>query len=190
MKRFFTILCVFCGLSAIAAAQPRSAGIRIGASGFEASYTHKMNSNQFIEGNAGLDFGYNGKAGFKATGIYNVIWARPAWTDKGSWALYAGPGASIGWVNDICVHKADKEVIGYMDSGFMLAVAVQVGIEYNFDFPLQLALDVRPCIGLHINDGRVYDNNNEVKSSYGSTVGFYDKGLRGFIPSLSVRYSF
>ena len=190
MKRFLTTLCVFIGIAVIASAQPRSAGIRIGATGLDADYTHALSKKQFLEGSLGLDFGPNSKAGFKVTAIHNFIWARPAWTEKGSWALYAGPGASIGWVNDLCVHKEGNERFGYQDGGFMLALVAQVGLEYNFDIPLQIALDARPYIGLHLNDGNIYDNINEVKHSYGSTVGFYDNGLMGFFPTLSVRYRF
>ena len=69
-------------------AQPRAAGLRLGITGFEADYQHTIQKNQFAEGGIGLDFGYNanGTPGIKATGTYNFIWARPAWTNKGTWA--------------------------------------------------------------------------------------------------------
>ena len=153
-------------------------------------YQHTIRKDQFIEGNIGMDFGYSGKAGFKATAIYNFVWARPAWTERGSWALYAGPGLSIGGVNDLCVYKFGKERIGYTDSGFMFAFAAQVGLEYNFDFPLQLALDVRPYFGVHVNDGVHHDVLEDIQTDYGSTAGFYDNGLLGFVPTISVRYRF
>lgn len=192
MKRIILTISIILSAAAIAAGQPRSAGIRLGATGLDATYQHTMNANQFIEGNIGLDFGYNanGKAGFKATAIYNFIWARPAWTDQGSWALYAGPGLSIGGVNDMAVYKFGKERLGYLDGGFMIAIAAQVGLEYNFDFPLQLSLDIRPYFGLHVNDGKYYSAIDQVNKSYGSTVGFYDNGLLGFVPTISVRYRF
>lgn len=190
MKRLILTITIAFAAAAAASAQPRSAGIRIGSTGLDATYQHTMNRDQFLEGNIGLDFGYSGQAGFKATAIYNFVWARPAWTDKGSWALYAGPGISVGGVTDMCVYKLDKERFGYQDGGFMLAFAAQVGAEYNFDFPLQLALDVRPYFGLHINDGKYYDVIEEETRKFGSTVGFYDNGLMGFIPTLSVRYRF
>lgn len=189
MKRL--LLTITIAIAATAAiAQPRSGGIRIGGTGLDLSYQHTMSRNQFVEGNLGLDFGNSGQAGFKATAIYNFVWARPAWTDQGSWALYAGPGISLGAVNDMCVYKFGKERIGYLDGGFMLAFAAQVGVEYNFDFPLQLSLDVRPYIGMHVNDGEYYDIIGQEDRKYGSTVGFYDNGLMGFIPTLSVRYRF
>lgn len=192
MKRMILTISILATAACIATAQPRSAGIRIGATGLDATYQHTMNSNQFIEGNIGIDFGYNanGKAGFKATAIYNFVLARPAWTSQGSWALYAGPGVSLGAVNDMAVYKFGKERQGYLDNGFMIAIAAQVGLEYNFDFPLQLALDIRPYFGMHINDGKYYDVINQENKSYGSTVGFYDNGLLGFAPTLSVRYHF
>ena len=190
MKRFLTTLSIFALALCAAYAQPRSAGIRLGTTGLDATYQHTIKHDQFIEGNIGLDFGYSGQAGFKATAIYNFIWARPAWTEQGSWALYAGAGASIGGVNDLCVYKVGKERIGYTDGGFMLALAAQVGLEYNFDFPLQIAVDVRPYVGLHVNDGRHHDVIGNVETNYGSTVGFYDNGLLGFVPTISIRYRF
>ena len=97
MKRILlTIIITAAAVSA--AAQPRSIGLRSGVSGFEADYHHAMAKNQFLEANLGIDFGYNanGNPGIKATAIYNFVWAHPAWTEKGTWALYAGPGVCIG----------------------------------------------------------------------------------------------
>ncbi len=181
MKRIlFTIIATVATLNVYA--QPRALGIRLGATGLEADYLHTMNRNQFIEGNLGLDFGFgaNGVPGVKATATYNFIWARPAWTNKGTWALYAGPGATLGYVNDEVHYKGPdgKNVINFFDNGFMLGLCGQVGLEYSFDFPLLLAVDMRPCIGLHVNTGK------------GARVGFYDNGLLGLVPNLSVRYRF
>lgn len=56
---------------------------------------------------------------------------------------FVGPGAQIGlhqetWDNNKDLNKTH----------IRLAAVGQVGIEYNFDFPLQLALDARPGIDL------------------------------------------
>lgn len=192
MKR--TILTVILvATSIISFAQPRAAGLRFGITGIEADYQHTMQKNQFVEGGLGLDFGYyaNGVAGIKATGVYNFIWARPAWTDKGKWALYAGPGATMGWVDDQVHFKVGEEVIYYQDNGFMFGICGQVGLEYTFWFPLQISLDLRPTIAMHINNGHVYYNpvtNKDEK--HGARVGFYDNGLLGLSPHISVRYRF
>ena len=177
MKRsILTIILV--ALSICSYAQPRSAGLRLGITGIEADYQHTMQKNQFIEGGIGLDYGYyaNGAPGFKVTGIYNFIWANPAWTDKGKWAIYAGPGVTMGYVHDNVHYNVDKEVVSYYDGGFMLGVCGEVGVEYTFWFPLQISIDLRPSLGMHVSGG--------------PRVGFYDNGLLGFSPHISARYCF
>ena len=174
-------------------AQPRAAGLRLGTTGIEADYQHEFSRDRFAEGNLGLDYGINADnvPGIKATAVYNFVWARPAWTDKGSWALYAGPGVSLGYVSDDVHFKAGNEVIHYPDSGFMIGVCGQVGLEYTFWFPLQLSIDLRPCVGMHVNGGYRYtEPATNVQIKYDPRVGFYDNGLLGFAPSISVRYRF
>jgi hypothetical protein len=60
---------------------------------------------------------------------------------------------------------------GRVESNFMFGFVGQVGLEYNFDFPLQLSADLRPVLGW--SDGK-----------------FYGDGVLGFVPSISVRYRF
>lgn len=193
-KLLLTIILAATAVSAFA--QPRSCGFRIGFSGFEADYLHTfVNKNQFLEGNFGVDFGYaKGKSqpGIKATAIYNFVWARPAWTEKGSWALYAGPGLSMGYVNDQDHILVDKTVIPYYSNGFMLGVCAQVGLEFTFWFPLQLAVDLRPVFGIHVNGRYPYidTTNPEVTRRSPVKTGFYDNGLLGFVPTISARYRF
>ena len=192
MKRsILTIILV--ALSICSYAQPRSAGLRLGITGIEADYQHTMQKNQFIEGGIGLDYGYyaNGAPGFKVTGIYNFIWARPAWTEKGKWAIYAGPGATLGWVNDEVHFNIGNNIVHYQDNGFMLGICGQVGLEYTFWFPIQLSVDLRPTIAMHINNGEMYYNPVTTNiEKHASSVGFYDNGLLGLSPHISVRYSF
>lgn len=189
MKRgLLTIIIAAVAVSAYA--QPRSMGARLGANGLEADYMHDIQKNQFLQANLGLDYGAmsKGAPGIKATAVYNFIWARPAWTEQGSWALYAGPGVSMGYVNDPDHVKIGKEVYGFNHGGFMLGACAQVGVEFTFWFPLQLSVDLRPTIGMHvggkgatISDGRIQEKMK---------VGLYDAGFLGFIPSISARYRF
>lgn len=185
LKRFIivaTAAIVSCFFSLKAEAQPRAAGIRLGVTGFEASYQHAFGKD-FLEAGAGIDFGYGG-AGFKATGIYNFVFARPAWSDRGSWGLYAGPGLSLGYVSDRCTTTSPwTDYYGvthtnkrhFADSGFMFAFTGQAGLEYTFWFPLQLSVDIRPYFGFHTSS---------------SGTGFYNYGMMGFVPTLSARYRF
>ena len=192
MKKIFIALAIILGTAAIASAQMKSAGMRFGATGFDLVYQHNMGSDRFAEADLGLDFGYNvnGNVGVKATAIYNFVWARPAWTQQGTWALYAGPGLSLGFVDDLVPYEVGDVIKGYYDNGFMFSVTGQVGIEYNFDFPLQIALDIRPYFGMHINDGRFRIPNTDTVVKYEKKIGFYDNGLLGFAPCISVRYRF
>lgn len=192
MKKLLFITIIGLLTAASSFAQPRAMGARAGATGFEASYQHSMNTKQFIECDLGLDFGYNanGRPGVKATATYNFIWARPAWTAKGTWSLYAGPGLSVGFVDDIVPYEISGDIRGYNDNGFEVAVAAQVGLEYMFDFPLVLAVDIRPYFGIHMNDGHFNEPLTGTRVHYGSKTGFYDNGVLGFIPSIAVRYRF
>lgn len=170
---------------------PRAMGFRIGVTGFDASYQHVIKKNQFVQGDFGVDFGYsaNGHAGVHAIATYNFIWARPAWTPRGYWAIYAGPGIALGYVNDMVHFRAGSEVRYTSketgDNGFMAAVAGQVGLEYTFDFPMSIALEVRPILGIHVNDGVELGGIN-----YAHKAGFYDNGFLGLVPALAIRYRF
>ena len=168
-----SLLLCFC---AVAMAQPRAAGLRFGATGIEASYQHSLDKNTFIQGELGMDFGSSVDAGcgVKATGTYNIIWARPAWTDKGTWAIYAGPGATLGYTGDSIIYRDELATYKTRDHGFMFAVGVQAGLEYNFEVPLQLAVDLRPFFGVHVSQ----------------QTGFYNRGMLGFVPTISARYRF
>lgn len=66
MKRSIIIIAAIFATAAAALAQPKSVGIRLGATGLDATYQHTMAKDQFIEADAGLDFGYNanGRVGF------------------------------------------------------------------------------------------------------------------------------
>ncbi|MBE6230767.1 MAG: hypothetical protein E7117_00195 [Bacteroidales bacterium] len=194
MKRILTIAAVLFGFTVAAVAQPRAIGAHFGWTE-AASYQHTVGSNNFIE----LSFGYtaglphvetftytymqgnfnpdayyaaamnaakkavNKSAGtLRLTGTYNFMILQPEWTSKGEWGFYAGPGVTLG--TGFNYWKA-----------FSVGIAGQVGLEYTFWFPLKLSVDLRPTIGLMVQDGGVV----------------FDKdGIMGFIPSISARYTF
>ncbi|MBR5384875.1 MAG: hypothetical protein IK143_03265 [Bacteroidales bacterium] len=164
MKKAIIIIAALFGMALAASAQPRAIGARLlglGANGIEASYQHTMAESQFIQGDLGI-FAWDG---FTATGTYNWIISSPRWTSEGVWNFYLGAGASLGYVE----YGHDAE--GRVESNFMFGFVGQVGLEYNFDFPLQLSADLRPVLGW--SDGK-----------------FYGDGVLGFVPSISVRYRF
>lgn len=148
MKKIILVAAMVLGFAIAASAQPRAVGLH-GGWGVELSYQHTLGEN-FVEAELGLTGG-----AFGLTGIYNWMLATPQWTNKGEWGVYAGPGASA------AVFKG----------GAAVAVAGRIGLEYTFEFPLQLSVDLTPQIGAaFVKGGGLY--------------------LNGFIPSLGIRYRF
>lgn len=139
MKKLILIAVAALGFAAVSAAQPKAIGGRAGY-GLELSYEHFIaGSPSFAEFNLGI-FGFS-NLGFRATGIYNIVFARPAISSRGDWAVYGGPGLSIG--------LSDEE-----GNPFFVGFVAQAGLEYSFWFPLQLSADLRPVIG--VSDGHFY----------------------------------
>lgn len=133
MKKFIAIAFALVAFAAVSAAQPRAIGLRAGYGG-ELSYQHTVGSN-FAEFDLGL-FGHSAAI----SGTYDFIIA-----GDGNFNFYAGPGARLGaWV-------------GKDYSGFDLGVAAQVGLEYNFNFPLQLSLDWKPVFHFLGDDHSGFD---------------------------------
>ena len=120
MKKFIMVIAAVLCLSSAAFAQSRALGVRA-TYGAELSYQHSIGSN-FVE----ADLGWF-KNGFYLTGVYDFVFA-----SEGNFNFYAGPGAAVGFYND-------SET-----SGINLGIAGQLGLEYNFNLPLQLSLDWRP----------------------------------------------
>ena len=119
MKKFIMVIAAVLCLSSAAFAQSRALGVRA-TYGAELSYQHSIGSN-FVE----ADLGWF-KNGFYLTGVYDFVFA-----SEGNFNFYAGPGAAVGFYND-------SET-----SGINLGIAGQLGLEYNFNIPLQLSLDWR-----------------------------------------------
>ena len=146
MKKIIIAVALVLGFAVAASAQPRALGIR-GGYGVDLSYQHSIGEN-FIEADLGLgSFSY-----LNIAGTYNFMIVQPDWTSAGEWGFYAGPGVALGVGKDL----------------FNVGIAGQVGLEYTFEFPLQLSLDVRPQIGL---------------------VG-KEFGIWGWYPHLGIRYRF
>ncbi|MDG5491950.1 porin family protein [Psychroserpens sp. SPM9] len=141
MKRILLIAITFVGFTTLSNAQDISdnaIGVRLGDSdgfGAEISYQRGLGDNNRLEIDLGLRSG-NNYDGFKLTGLYQWVW-----NIDGGFNWYAGAGGGVG------SYSFDNVPDGFDDSETFLFVAGDVGIEYNFDFPLQLSLDARPELG-------------------------------------------
>jgi hypothetical protein len=136
MKNIRTLLVI--GLLAIASSlsaqqvSKNALGLRIGDNdgfGAEISYQRLLNESNRLE----FDLGFrnsNDVDAFKLVGLYQ--WVRPL---DGNFNWYVGAGAGVG--------SYDTPV----GDGTFALVAGNVGIEYNFNIPLLLSLDIRPELG-------------------------------------------
>lgn len=130
MKKLIFIVLLFVSLLNTNAQIENSAiGLRLGYSA-EISYIHPLSDVNRLEADLGV-INIDGYSGFFVTGIYQWTWDLSQYiTDGFGW--YAGAGAGIG---------------GF-DKSFGIAISGQIGLEYNFNFPLQLTLDYRPGISI------------------------------------------
>jgi len=147
MKKYTLVICILV-LSATLSAQssaPRALGIRFGGGdGVEAeiSFQNYIGGNNRLEFDLGL-FEDDWNDGFKFTLLYQWVG-----NIDGGLNWYIGAGGSLGALD---VNEDNKNWDKDFDDGFFLNADGQLGIEYNFPFPLQISLDARPEFGL-IND--------------------------------------
>ena len=149
MKHIFLTTFALIGFAFATQAQEISKnaiGLRLGDGdgfGTEVSYQRAVGSNNNrIE----LDLGWRDNENFDAirlTGLYHWVW-----NIDGGFNWYAGPGAGIGRVDfDDDRFPRDNQP----DDETYVYLAGDIGIEYNFDFPLLLSLDFRPEFGFNDN---------------------------------------
>jgi len=143
MKKVFLLALVSFGFTVATNAQDISdnaIGLRLGDSdgfGAEVSYQRALGDNNRLEVDLGLRSGKH-YDGFKLAGLYQWVWNIE---DGFNW--YAGAGGGLGSYN------YDKRGPDFDDDDneTFVFIAGDIGIEYNFDFPLQLSLDARPELG-------------------------------------------
>lgn len=148
-KILLLTICVF-GFAIHSQAQTvadHALGLRLGDNdgfGTEISYQLGLSDNNRLE----LDLGWRNSDHYDAyrlTGLYQWVM-----NIEGGFNWYLGAGAGIG------SRSFDKDFDD--DSNIFALVAGDVGIEYNFDFPLLLSLDFRPELGFDdYNDDLGFD---------------------------------
>jgi hypothetical protein len=136
-------------------------GLRLGDNngfGGEISYQRGLSSKTRLE----FDLGWrnsNNVDAFKLTGLHQWVW-----NIDGGFNWYAGLGGGIGSWSTKDYYIGNNKYKG--DSNTVLFAAGDIGIEYNFDVPIQLSLDYRP--EFYFSDG--------INDNYGSDI------------ALSIRY--
>ncbi|MDR1545006.1 MAG: hypothetical protein LBS50_11515 [Prevotellaceae bacterium] len=171
MKKSLMILFAAITIAATAVAQPRAIGLRVGYN-YEASYQHSISEKGFLQADAGLVYAFRG---VNLTATYNHILFTPAWTDYGEWNFSVGGGIGGGYA-----WSAPNLFGGNFRYGWIGLVPV-AQLSFKFDFPLQLAVDFRPNLGVDIT-GKDWVWANESKVKY-HTDGLWDLAV-------SARYTF
>lgn len=142
MKKVFLFTFMLLGLTLSTQAQDISKnvlGLRLGENdgfGGEISYQRSLDGNNRLE----LDLGWKNSKNthaLKLAGLYQWIW-----NIDGGFNWYAGVGGGVG----------NYENNDIDDNGVIFFAAGDLGLEYNFDFPLQLSLDIRPEIYFNSDD--------------------------------------
>ena len=118
-------------------------GLRLGDSdgfGAEISYQRKIKQFNRLE----IDLGWRDSRefdAFKLTGVYQ-------WVDviDGGFNWYYGFGGGLGNVDFEPITTPSGPFTP--DGGLFVFAAGNVGVEYNFDIPLLISLDIRPELGL------------------------------------------
>ncbi len=143
MKKLFLSAFLLIGLVLSTHAQERrnALGLRLGDNdgfGGELSYQRYLSSSNRLEFDLGWRDAENYDA-LKLVGLYQWVW-----NIEGGFNWYAGLGAGLGTWS----FGDDDDIPPYYDgdddSGTFFLLAGDIGIEYNFDIPLQLSLDFRP----------------------------------------------
>ena len=129
-------------------------GLRLGDNdgfGPEINYQRALGDNNRLE----LGFAWHNHKhhdAVKLTGIYQWVW-----NIDGGFNWYAGPGAGLGIVNYDHKYDNDYPYRNKSESEFYAFITGDVGIEYSFDFPLLLSLDLRPQFNLGYHDDVNFD---------------------------------
>ncbi len=145
ITKFITLIISFMTLSLSAQEiADHALGLRLGDSdgfGAEISYQKSLKRYNRLE----LDLGWRDSRNFDAVKLAGLFqWIH---TIEGDFNWYYGVGGGLGSV-DFAPRPNDNP-----DGGLFVFAAGDIGIEYNFDFPLLLSLDFRPEIGLVGYDG-------------------------------------
>jgi len=170
MKKLFLSAFLLIGLAFSTQAQDRknAIGLRLGDNdgfGAEVSYQRTLSTKNRLE----FDLGFRNTDYYDAAKL--AVLYQWVWNIEGGFNWYAGVGGGAGtWDFNDHNHYPDHFHEGDDDHGTFAFAAGDIGVEYNFDFPLQLSLDFRPEVYVGNHDFR--DNN------FGSDLG------------LSARYRF
>jgi hypothetical protein len=177
MKKLFFVLSIIISVSQLQAQDiPENAiGIRlsegvVGDEGFGPEITYQrqiLSEHNRIDANLG--FKTNSFISTYRGAVY-LHWTYNIW-DKLNW--FAGPGVGAGYIDFKTANFGFNTVD--RDGEFFPFIGADFGVDYRFDFPLQVAFSIRPTFDIHDID---------------RTNGFKDVDNVGASVGVSARYTF
>ena len=160
MKNLITTIAIICATVVAVMAQPRAIGARLGYN-FEVSYQHTLTS-AMLEVDAGFSpFLHQKGIMYDEDGtsyVMNYHYGRAQLMVAYDWLMdivpnlnwYVGITAGVSWgygeFFNTPHYNKDGKLITYRRLG--LPVGGQIGIEYNFNIPLNLSVDWRPAVNV------------------------------------------
>ena len=169
-------------------AQPGAIGVRLGL-GIGVSYQHQIGDKNMIQ--VDVDLPTYGLHGIQGTATYNWIIPLKSW-NIANCNFIAGVGVGVGyqwWAGggDVILFPWDRSLKN-LERGTFLGAAGIIGFEWNFKFPLQLAIEYRPLVGPFLYQR--YENTSQLPVKNEIGVDFYYRGLWESAVAISVRYKF
>ena len=136
-------------------------GVRLGGNdgfGTEISFQHKLKKANRVE----LDLGWRNNTNFnfiKGAALYQWVM-----NIDGDFNWYVGAGGGFGSYSYNEVYK--KVIIVNNNGGTFVFLAGDIGVEYDFDFPLLISVDFRPEFVLGDGYGRNYGSDIALSLRY------------------------
>jgi hypothetical protein len=156
MKRYLLIVLLsVLGLGAVQA-QLRTIGLSVGYE-VDISWQYTIGEYGMMDVSANIPR-FSGVGGTVTYNRMNPFDLEIPWYQYGTWNWYLGGGLGLGSYG---LFKKDVE------NSWFFGLVVHAGIEYCFEFPMQLSLDYRPNLGF-ISKGS-YEFNED--GYYGLTIG-------------------
>lgn len=128
---------MICAIAGAAIAQPRAIGARLGYN-LEFSYQHSIAAGaMFVDLTVGATNVWNQWGVVGATAMFDWVWGIGA----SNWNWYVGPGFGVSY------HYGQY----WRDHNyypFGVSVGAQLGVEYQFNIPLNISLDWRPMVNV------------------------------------------
>jgi len=138
MKKLTLIFIVLVAYSAVALAQPRAFGGRIGCS-IGASGQYSIGKNMLQIDIDLLGFRY----GVQTTVIYNWLFPVKSWKNGAEWTVFIGIGAGGGY----CWYDYSDTLSDVWSRFWFIGVVSNLGFGLNFKSGLQLTAEWRPLFG-------------------------------------------